>query len=281
MTRPLKICLIGCGKMGSSLLLGWVNDKKLNFEITVIDPVSSKDLENYYSLKNNINFFKSVKNLDKNYIAELVVLAVKPQIISKVLVGLKEIYNKKTIFLSIAAGISCKQIKSYTNNNVIICRAMPNTPASIGKGITCILKNKKLDLKKTKLIEQALKASGKIVTIDSEKDMDAVTALSGSGPAYIFLITEILTQVGYELGLGKKLSENLARETVIGSAYLLDKKSTSATILRKNVTSEGGTTAAALDIFLKNDLLKNIFFEAMNAAKNRSEELNKKNITHD
>ena len=153
---------------------------------------------------------------------------------------------------------------------------MPNTPASIGKGITCLLRNKRLSERQFKLIKTILSVSGKIELIEKEIQMDAVTALSGSGPAYIFLIAEILSEVGYNLGLEKSTAKKLSRQTVIGSAYLLESNKMEASKLRENVTSEGGTTFAAIKILNNNDALKRLFFEAMSAAKNRSIELNKK-----
>ena len=271
-----KVCLVGCGKMGTALLLGWIKNKDLKLKITVIDPFLNSNLLKKIKKNKNLEFFKSVRELDNKYSPNLIVLAVKPQILSNVIKELESIYSDKTIFLSIAAGIACNKLQEMIRKDSIICRAMPNTPASIGKGITCLLRNKRLSERQFKLIKTILSVSGKIELIEKEIQMDAVTALSGSGPAYIFLIAEILSEVGYNLGLEKSTAKKLSRQTVIGSAYLLESNKMEASKLRENVTSEGGTTFAAIKILNNNDALKKLFFEAMSAAKNRSIELNKK-----
>jgi len=200
-------------------------------------------------------------------------LATKPQIMDNICAGLKDHLHKDTLILSIAAGKSIAYFEGYFGNDHPIIRTMPNTPAAIGKGITVACPNAAVSAAQKKNAETLLKAGGLVDWLEDENLLNAVTALSGSGPAYIFHLIETLAKTGEQIGLSRDLAEKLARQTVIGSAALAeDDEGTPASQLRKNVTSPGGTTQAALEI-LMDGRLEEIYKEALNAAKTRGEEL--------
>ena len=249
----MKILLVGCGKMGSAMLTGW---KKAGFkDVQVVDPVIGKDFS----------------KLPKSYSPDYVLIAVKPQNINEVLPELANF--KKAVFISIAAGKSIKTIGKLLGK-VAVVRTMPNLPAVIGKGITAAFTSSKLTKAQVDGVEKLLKACGKVVWVKKESDLDAVTAISGSGPAYVFLFAQSMAEAGVKLGLSKDLAGQLAIETVLGSAELAAIAKEDLSQLKVNVTSKGGTTAAALSVLENKDVLKKLVLEAAKAAKTRAKELN-------
>jgi pyrroline-5-carboxylate reductase len=187
---------------------------------------------------------------------------------------LKKLGNSKTLFISIAAGTSISYFQRILGNQTPIVRAMPNTPASIGKGITAIIANAYVSDIELKATEKLLSSVGKIVSLDSEEQMDAVTAVSGSGPAYVFHLIEALADAGQANGLNAELSMTLAKATVAGAGLLAEKSNEDPTNLRINVTSPGGTTAAALKVLMDQDTgFNSLLSKAVEAASNRSKEL--------
>lgn len=259
-----EIVIVGCGKMGSALLKGWLAEGLDPNEITVIDPDPSDWL-----IKQTVRLNKT---LPIN--PSIVLIAVKPQMMPDVVPKLKKLGNSKTLFISIAAGTSISYFQRILGNQTPIVRAMPNTPASIGKGITAIIANAYVSDIELKATKKLLSSVGKIVSLDSEEQMDAVTAVSGSGPAYVFHLIEALADAGQANGLNAELSMTLAKATVAGAGLLAEKSNEDPTNLRINVTSPGGTTAAALKILMDQDTgFNSLLFKAVEAASNRSKEL--------
>jgi pyrroline-5-carboxylate reductase len=259
-----EIVIVGCGKMGSALLKGWLAEGLDPNEITVIDPNPSDWL-----IKQTVRLNKT---LPIN--PSIVLIAVKPQMMPDVVPKLKKLGNSKTLFISIAAGTSISYFQRILGNQTPIVRAMPNTPASIGKGITAIIANAYVSDIELKATEKLLSSVGEIVSLDSEEQMDAVTAVSGSGPAYVFHLIEALADAGQANGLNAELSMTLAKATVAGAGLLAEKSNEDPTNLRINVTSPGGTTAAALKILMDQDTgFNSLLSKAVEAASNRSKEL--------
>ncbi|MEZ5813758.1 MAG: pyrroline-5-carboxylate reductase [Alphaproteobacteria bacterium] len=266
MSAPLNIVLIGCGKMGGALLKGWQN-QNINASFSIIDPHSPP--------LPGINHFSDTRSGTKALsAADIVVLAVKPQIMTEICESIKPHTPEKALILSIAAGQSLNAFARYFSPRQPVIRAMPNLPASIGKGISVAVANTAASETQKQHAHMLLESVGKIEWIEDENLLDAVTALSGSGPAYVFHLIEILTRAGTKAGLPAKTAETLARQTVIGAAALAETQNTaSPATLRENVTSPGGTTEAALKI-LMDGRMQDVFDETLSAAATRSRELN-------
>jgi pyrroline-5-carboxylate reductase len=242
----MSALLVGCGKMGQALLAGWLEDKIFD-DITVIEPGAIPDC---FKEDERIVFIKDVAQID--FQPTVVVFAVKPQIIKNILQSYRGFEN--AVFVSIAAGTSIKTLKEGLGETATIIRAMPNTPSSIGKGITVLYSEPDTAPDQKKLASRVLRAGGLIEWVDDEELMHAVTALSGSGPAYVFYLIESMAKAGEEAGLEAGFAMKLARQTVIGSAALAEQDDTiSAEKLRIAVTSPGGTTEAALSILMDDE----------------------------
>jgi len=205
--------------------------------------------------------------------AAAIVIAVKPQSAPAALPPLRPYVGKTTLVLSIMAGRTIGFLEKSLLPNTAIVRAMPNTPASIGRGISVAVANAKVSARQHKLAGDLLAAIGKVEWASDETLMDAVTALSGSGPAYVFLLAEAMTKAGISAGLPADLASRLARETVAGSGELLHRSTLDAATLRQNVTSPGGTTAAALEVLMGPGGFEELLTRAIAAATRRSREL--------
>ena len=267
--KMMKILLVGYGKMGSSLARGWLK-KKLKIEISVIE--KEKVLS---SKKNNIIFYNSFEDyFEAKKSPDIILIAIKPQQLKDIIVYLNKIYKKNIIFISVVAGISTAWFKEKISKEIKIVRAMPNLPSSVLSGVTGIYNSRNILKKEIENIKIILKSIGEIILLKNEKLIDIVTSISGSGPAYYFYLTEVLTEVGVKLGLKKNEAEILAYQTFVGSAKLLKETKQNFSKLRKDVTSPGGTTEAALSI-LMNDRngLNKIFTKALSAALTRAKEL--------
>lgn len=250
--------------MGASLLKRWLDDARFK-TITVLEPF---DLPAEFKC---VAHHKTPDGIPAN--PDILILAVKPQIMAEVCASLKPVVGNKTVILSIAAGTPLAFFETAFGPQTPIIRTMPNTPASIGMGATVAIANAHCTPAHKALANKALNGTGLVEWIDDEGLMNAVTALSGSGPAYVFYLIEVLEKAGIELGMPQDLAGKLARQTVIGSAALADTSpETAAGTLRENVTSPGGTTAAALDV-LMNGELEALFKKALKAAENRGREL--------
>lgn len=264
--NPPHIVLIGCGKMGSALLEGWLK-ARIPAHFSVIDP-HKPDIQ-------DVEYFASFDAAQSTLAhAALIILAVKPQGMKDVALSLKPHLCDHTAVLSIAAGQGIAQFESYFSSEQPIIRAMPNTPAAIGKGATIAVANKAVTQQQKHLAHSLLTTTGYFQWCHDENILDAVTALSGSGPAYLFYFIEALTQAGIKSGLPETLAKDLSRQTVIGAAALAEaEKKTDIDQLRRNVTSPGGTTEAALNT-LMDGRLQDIITEAVEAARQRGVALN-------
>jgi pyrroline-5-carboxylate reductase len=261
------LVLVGAGKMGSAMLDGWLGRGLDPKKITVIEPQPVKAVKALARRGVKLN----AKN--KIGVASAIVIAVKPQSAPEALPPLARYIDKATLVLSIMAGRTIGFLEKSLPTGTAIVRAMPNTPAAIGRGISVAVANAKISKRHRKQASDLLAAIGKVEWVLDEALMDAVTALSGSGPAYIFLLAECMARAGVAAGLPPDLATRLARETVAGSAELLHRSDIDAATLRQNVTSPGGTTAAALEVLMGPGGFDQLLTQAIDAATRRSRDL--------
>jgi len=268
----MLITLIGCGKMGSAMLQGWLKDPDLDAEFAIIEPF--QDALGWTAAHSNVHLYDSCSAAatGSGRASQMVVLAVKPQMMDAAIASLDGVADSSTAFLSIAAGIPTSWFADRLGAGAILLRAMPNTPAAIGMGITALYSGAAPDAVRG-LAAQLLAAIGTVVTLDDEALMDAVTALSGSGPAYVFLLAETMTEAGIAAGLPADLARQLAEATVSGAGALVAAADEPPAQLRVNVTSKGGTTAAALAVLMADDGMAPLMRRAILAARDRSIEL--------
>ncbi|MDC0139246.1 pyrroline-5-carboxylate reductase [Hyphomicrobiales bacterium] len=260
-----NLTIVGAGKMGKALISGWISNGLPKEELTIIgrDIRGSSILINDHIV--NITTYK-----EKNIKSNILVLAVKPQIMPAVLKKIIPIIDSNTIIVSIAAGITMKSMRSHIGNENRIIRAMPNTPAAIGKGMTVLFSDKELNDIEKNSVTDLMAAVGEVKWVIKEDIMNLITAISGSGPAYFFYLTECLMNIAKLEGLDEELSGQLSIETFIGSASLVEKyKTMSIKEHRKNVTSPGGTTEAALNILMSQDILQDLMHKAVKSAVQR------------
>jgi pyrroline-5-carboxylate reductase len=262
------LLLVGAGKMGGALLEGWLGLGLEPKSIAVIEPQPAPELNAIAARGLRLN--PEARTLGK---ATAIVLAVKPQMAPQVLPTLEPMIRPSTVILSIMAGRTLAGLESGLPDRAAVVRAMPNTPAAIGRGITVAVPNMRTSSEQRTLVHAILSATGAVEWIADERLMDAVTAVSGSGPAYVFLLAEALARAGVSAGLPEALAAKLARATVAGSGELLHRSALDAATLRQNVTSPGGTTAAALEVLLAKDGLDPLLANAVAAATRRSREL--------
>ena len=260
------IGFIGVGVMGSSLIKSLLVSSINSEQICISDKSSEKaaEISSAYQVK-----VKSITEIGQD--CDVIFLAVKPQDLDTVLSELSQSLKKETLLISIAAGKTTKFIESKLANTNPVVRVMPNTPAQIGKGVSAISPGANATNDHLSLTKDLLSASGLVVEV-AEENQDAVTALSGSGPAYFFNFIEAMIKAGVNLGLTEEVATQLAIGTITGSAAMLQESGIDAATLRKNVTSPNGTTAAALKVFSDSNLEK-IVADAMVAAKKRAQEL--------
>lgn len=274
-----QITLLGCGKMGSAMLEGWLADTNLDANFTIIEPHQTH--LGWLQGQKSVRLYAdcAAANADGAPVSTMIVLAVKPQMMDDAIAGLGNMKHADCAYLSIAAGISTGWLKQRLGDAAIVIRAMPNTPAAIGKGITALYADapnqasNQAPNQARNLASQLLAAVGQVVHVQDEALMDGVTALSGSGPAYVFLLVEAMTEAGIKAGLPDDLAAELAKATVCGAGALMAAVDTAPAILRENVTSQGGTTAAALAVLMADDGLTSLTTKAVAAAKARSIEL--------
>jgi pyrroline-5-carboxylate reductase len=265
MTDHQRILLVGCGKMGSALLNGWLNRGTPAGHVSVIEPMQPQ-------LPDGISRYAEAAALDSGYRPSVVVFAVKPQSMDEVAPAYVTYAGPETVFLSIAAGKPIRYFEATLTDGAIV-RAMPNTPAAVGRGITVLCANSRVSSEQKAVCTGLMESVGEVAWIDDEALLDAVTGLSGSGPAYVFHLVEAMAVAGEAAGLPKDLAMQLARATVAGSGELLALSSDPAGTLRENVTSPGGTTAAALETLMGPDGLTKLMTEAIVRATERSREL--------
>ncbi|GAB1715153.1 MAG: pyrroline-5-carboxylate reductase [Nitrobacter sp.] len=262
------VVLAGAGKMGGALLSGWLAQGLDPKCVAVIEPHPSDEIRALAARGVRLN----AATMTADDVAALV-LAVKPQTFGEAGPALRPLIGPATLVVSIMAGTTIAVLDTVCGGNVV--RAMPNTPAAIGRGITAAVAAKGVNDQQRATADALLRATGTVEWIDDEALMDAVTAVSGSGPAYVFLLAEELARAGVAAGLPADLAARLARETVAGSGELLHRSDLDAATLRQNVTSPGGTTAAALGVLMGESGLKDLMTRAVAAATERSKELAK------
>jgi pyrroline-5-carboxylate reductase len=262
------IALAGAGKMGGALLLGWLTGGLDAGRVIVIDPQPSDEVR--LVAKRGIRLNPPAQEIGT---VDTLVVAVKPQSFREAGAALKPFIGPSTLVVSIMAGMTIASIAEVCGGAVV--RAMPNTPAAIGRGITVAVAADNVSTEQRVVANALLRATGAVEWTDDERLMDAVTAVSGSGPAYVFLLAEELARAGIEAGLPAELATRLARQTVAGSGELLQRSEVAAATLRQNVTSPGGTTAAALDVLMGADGMQQLLTRAVAAATRRSKELAK------
>lgn len=263
-----RILLAGAGKMGGAMLRGWLAIGVSGSRITVVDPNPSADLQSLCRDKGvGLNPVSAAP-------VDTLVLAIKPQMLEGAASTLAAWSGPDTLLVSVLAGKTVKDLAARFPKTAAIIRTMPNLPASVGRGTTGVVSGRPLSVAQTARVERWLGAVGCVEWLDREDDIDIVTAVSGSGPAYVFLLAEALGRAGEKAGLPADLAGRLARSTVEGAGELMFRNpDIAAEVLRQNVTSPGGTTAAALDVLMADDGLQPLLDKAVAAALRRAREL--------
>ncbi|MDB5525303.1 MAG: proC [Rhizobium sp.] len=272
MSLPVSgpIILIGAGNMGGAMALGWVRSGIDASSIIAADPNPPEAMKIRLS-DAGIGF---VSAAPEDLTAGVLFVAVKPQVMDQVLPDYRKVVGPETIVVSVAAGKTLAFLDEHLGEASMV-RAMPNTPAMIGRGVTGAFANSRVTPAQRKLVDSLLNVSGPVEWVETEALIDAVTAVSGSGPAYVFYLVECMAEAGRKLGLPADLAMRLARATVAGAGELLHQSPGAPSELRKNVTSPGGTTAAALSVLMAEDGMQPLFDTAIRAARDRAEELAK------
>lgn len=266
-SMPASLVLAGAGKMGGAMLAGWLAAGLDPRRTTLIDPVPSRDIVDLCAEQG------LALNPPDPEPGAVLVLGIKPQGLEAAAPGLDRLIGRDTLVVSILAGKTVANLCERLPRARAVVRAMPNLPASIGRGATGAYANPEVGPEQRASADALLAANGTVAWLADEAQIDAVTALSGSGPAYVFLMVEALAEAGIAAGLDPEVARRLARATVSGAGALLDANPAEAAELRRNVTSPGGTTAAALDVLMRPDGLGALMRDAVAAARRRAEEL--------
>lgn len=261
------VMLVGAGKMGLALARGWLDAGLPPNHLLLVDPAP-----NPTALQLADDFGLTLNTDASGLLPNVLVLAVKPQVIDAVMESLRPIVGPHTFAISIAAGIDIARLSRGLDMGRVI-RTMPNTPAQIGKGITGAVADAEVGPQDRAVAEALLSAAGPVVWFEDEAQLDAVTAVSGSGPAYVFHLVEALAEAARRQGLPDAIAQQLARQTVIGSAALLEADPAPPAVLRQNVTSPNGTTQAGLAVLMGEPGLTDLIDRTVDAARRRSEEL--------
>ncbi len=264
-----RLVLVGAGKMGGAMLSGWLDRGVTPEQVAVLDPAPPTESADM------IGAAGVALNPDITTISDaaVLVLAVKPQMMDQVLPDVIPLGASGPVVLSIAAGRTIASFESVFGPGTAVVRAMPNTPAAIGRGITVACPNGGVTDAQRSMCDSLLQAVGEVAWVDDESLIDAVTAVSGGGPAYVFLLTECMARAAVEAGLSEDLAMQLARVTVSGAGELMRQSPLEASTLRENVTSPGGTTAEALKVLMADGALPDLMIKAVAAATARSKEL--------
>ena len=266
------LVLVGAGNMGGALLDGWLAKGLSGSAVTVVDP-GLPDERHRQFVEQGIEVSASVSGQLSN--CRTLVLAVKPQLMSPLLLELVGKLSGQCLVISVAAGTTVETFKASLGVDQPIVRVMPNTPAMVGAGMSVGFCNSHVSEQQIAHAHSLMAAVGDVAWIDDEALMDAVTGVSGSGPAYVFYLAEAMTVAGVAAGLPERLAAQLARQTVIGGGALLASSAEPASVLRENVTSPNGTTAAALEVLMADNGLSALMTRAIAAAAARSRELSK------
>ena len=263
------LVLVGAGKMGGAMLEGWLKGGADPRKVIALDPSPPPEMKAMLE-SHGVRLNPPVSSISD---AEVVVVAVKPQVMDDVLPGIVALKASKPLILSVAAGKTIASFERHFGSDAAVIRTIPNTPAAIGRGITAMAANANVSPAQLELARALFSAVGEVVTVADEAMIDVVTAVSGSGPAYVFYLTECLAAAGEKAGLPAGLAMQLARATVSGSGELMRVSGTPAAALRQNVTSPKGTTYAALQILMAGNGMQPLFDQAIAAATKRSREL--------
>lgn len=270
MTISGHLLLVGCGKMGGAMLRGWLQRGVRPGDVTVVEPNAASVAE---FVAEGVHVLEDASRLPGDLDPAIVLIAVKPQMTDGALPAYRRFAGAKTVFLSIAAGRTIAYFEHHFGAQAAIVRSMPNTPAAVGRGITVACPNRLVTAAQRALCEQLLAAVGEVAWVEDEGLLDAVTAVSGGGPAYVFLLIECLAEAAVAAGLPADLAMRLARVTVSGAGELARLSTEPAAVLRQNVTSPAGTTLEALKILMAADGLQPLMTKAIAAATRRSREL--------
>jgi len=264
-----KLLLAGCGKMGGALLDGWLNQGIAKEDVYVVEPFGGDAVAERFG----VTVRTTLEEIPSGFSPNVVVFAVKPQVMDEVAPPYAAFNGPGTVFMSIAAGRTIASFERLLGDAAAIVRVMPNTPAAVGRGISVACGNEAVTPDQRSACLSLLEAVGESAWVDDEGLLDPVTAVSGSGPAYVFLLIETLAAAGVKAGLAPELAEKLARATVAGSGELARQSDDPASTLRENVTSPGGTTAAALEVLMGDGGMRELLERAVEAATRRSREL--------
>ncbi len=265
------ILLIGCGNMGFAMLQGWMAADPSRV-VHVVEPAEALRAR---ARAAGAKAVAAPEVLPEGIAPALVVLAVKPAMVVPVLGACRGLAERGAAFLSVAAGITIPAMAGALPPDTEVIRCMPNTPAAIGEGMMALCAGPGVGATARALAERLMATSGAVAWIEDEALMDAVTAISGSGPAYVFHFVEALTEAGVALGLPEDVAALLAKQTVAGAGRMALTSETPPGVLREQVTSPGGTTATALKVFMAGDGLRGLVREATEAARDRGAELGK------
>lgn len=258
-----SIMLVGCGHMGKAMLKGWIK-KGLNHSYIIN--------RNKIDLPAPHQWVNSIQEIPKDFKPEAIILAVKPDQAADLIPHLKP-WAKDSVIISALGGKNLAWLEQHFEKHQSIIRVMPNTPSELGLGMTSMIQNHHVHSHHKQIAEQLFNAIGKTAWLDSEQELDIATAIAGCGPAYIFLLAELLQKIGQEKGLSKDLARLLARQTVIGSAALLGHSSEEAETLRKNVATPNGITERAINVLIQPDAWPENLSKALQAAADRSKAL--------
>lgn len=264
------ILLAGVGKMGGAMLAGWLDRGLDPRQVVVQDPAPPQESAALLS-KHRIAIRQPGAGMTEA--PSIIIVAVKPQVMDQVFPELAKQAAPGTVVLSVAAGKTIASFEAHLPGGAAVVRSIPNTPAAIGRGITVCCANANVKATQRETCQSLLSAIGEVGWVEDEGLIDAATAVSGSGPAYVFLLVECLAEAGRAVGLDPELAMRLAKATISGSGELLRQSGLDPSTLRKNVTSPGGTTAAALAVLMANDGLQPLIIRAVEAADRRSREL--------
>lgn len=269
--KDASILLVGCGRMGGALLRGWFDRGLAPAQACVVEPAISTLR---WAVDAGAACVDDFAAIPEGFKPDLIVFAIKPQMMGEVVPQYTDMVAAGAGVLSIAAGTEIAFYARQFGDSAPVLRAMPNTPAAIGLGMSVLVANAAVDDRLRRLAESLMGAVGEVAWIDDESLMDAVTAVSGSGPAYVFLLIEAMAAAGESVGLSHDLAAKLAQATVTGAGALAAQAEEPASVLRENVTSPGGTTAAALEILMRDrGGLGELMRDAIAAAARRSREL--------
>ena len=269
-----KILLVGCGHMGSALLNAWINLK--SHSLTVVDPYSCNYLKKKF-YKKKIRFFDKTLNQNEIKKFDLIIFAIKPQIAKKVLSEYRDFeFKKNSLIVSIVAGKKISFFKKNIKNATQIVRVMPNMPALIGEGVSCLVSKKNVSINNKKTINKLFLKVGKTIWLKNEIEIDKATAISGSGPGYVFTLIDAFEKASQQIGFPKNIARKMVLSTILGSVKLMEKTKKEPSNLANSIAVKGGTTEAGIKIMQKNNTHKMIYNTFL-AAYQRASKLGKIN----